>query len=60
MSVLAPGLDFIDDAVCAGDEVFILTKDGTCIGVGRAKTSAAVARDMEKGSIVRPAGTLLR
>ena len=53
MSVLAPGLDFIDDAVCAGDEVFILTKDGTCIGVGRAKTSAAVARDMEKGSIVR-------
>src|SRR5512137_782461 len=53
MSVLAPGLDFIDDAVCAGDEVFILTKDGTCIGVGRAKTSAAVAREMEKGSIVR-------
>ncbi len=53
MSVLAPGLDFIDDAVCAGDEVFILTKKGTCIGVGRAKTSAAVAREMEKGSIVR-------
>jgi len=53
MSVLAPGLDFIDDAVCAGDEVFILAKDGTCVGVGRAKTDAAAARGMEKGSIVR-------
>jgi phosphoadenosine phosphosulfate reductase len=53
MSVLAPGLDFIDDAICAGDEVFILAKDRTCVGVGRAKTDAAVARDMEKGSIVR-------
>ena len=53
MSVLAPGLDFIDDDVCAGDEVFILAKDGTCVGVGRAKTDAAIARGMEKGSIVR-------
>jgi phosphoadenosine phosphosulfate reductase len=53
MSVLAPGLLFIDDAVRAGDEVFILSKDGSCIGVGRAKVDAAEARKMQKGSIVR-------
>ncbi len=53
MSVLAPGLVSIDDAVRAGDEVFILSQDGTCIGVGRAKVDAAQARQMEKGSIVR-------
>ena len=53
MSVLAPGLVFIDDAVRAGDEVFILTKDGSCVGVGRAKVDAATAREMKKGPIVR-------
>ena len=53
MSVLAPGLVSIDDSVRAGDEVFILTPDGTCIGVGRAKVDAATARAMEKGSVVR-------
>jgi len=53
MSVLAPGLVFIDDAVQAGDEVFILGKDGSCIGVGRAKADAADARGMIKGPIVR-------
>ena len=53
MSVLAPGLVFIDDAVCAGDEVFILAKDGSPAGVGRAKVDAATARGMKKGSIVR-------
>jgi len=53
MSVLRPGMVSIDDSVQAGDEVFILTKDGTCIGVGRAKVSAAIARNLEKGSIVR-------
>ena len=53
MSVLAPGLVFIDDAVCAGDEVFILAKDGSSVGVGRAKVDAATARNMKKGSIVR-------
>jgi len=37
MSVLAPGLVFIDDAVGAGDEVFILAKDGSPVGVGRQK-----------------------
>ena len=37
MSVLRPGLDFIDDAVRTGDEVFILAKNGECIGAGRAK-----------------------
>jgi len=53
MSVLAPGLVTIDDSVCAGDEVFILSKDGSCVGVGRAKVDAAAARSMKKGSIVR-------
>ena len=53
MSVLRPGMVSIDDSVQAGDEVFILTQDGTCIGVGRAKVDAATARAMEKGSIVR-------
>ena len=52
-SVLAPGLVSIDDAVQAGDEVFIMTEAGTCIGVGRAKVDAAAARLMERGSIVR-------
>jgi phosphoadenosine phosphosulfate reductase len=53
MSVLAPGLVSIDDAVCAGEEVFILAKDGSTVGVGRAKVDAEVARSMRKGSIVR-------
>jgi phosphoadenosine phosphosulfate reductase len=53
MSVLAPGLVFVDDAVRAGDEVFILAKDGSCVGVGRAKVDAAAAREMKKGPIAR-------
>jgi phosphoadenosine phosphosulfate reductase len=53
MSVLAPGVTFIEDHVRAGDEVFILAPDRTCIGVGRAKVDAAAARGMKKGSIVR-------
>ncbi len=53
MSVLRPGMVSIDENVKEGDEVFILTRDGTCIGVGRAKADAATARIMEKGSIVR-------
>ena len=53
MSVLRPGMLSIDDSVQAGDEVLILTKDGTCIGVGRAKVDATTARAVEKGSIVR-------
>jgi phosphoadenosine phosphosulfate reductase len=53
MSVLAPGLVSINDDVCAGDEVFIMTEDGACIGVGRAKVDAGAARTMGKGSVVR-------
>ncbi|MDD1704886.1 MAG: phosphoadenosine phosphosulfate reductase family protein [Methanoregula sp.] len=53
MSLLAPGLLSIDDSVRAGDEVFILTRDNVCIGVGRARVDAAAAREMKKGSIVR-------
>ncbi len=53
MSVLAPGLISIDDAVQAGDEVLIMTEAGACIGVGRAKVDAATARLIERGPIVR-------
>src|SRR5208337_277821 len=53
MSVLRPGLDFIDDAVRTGDEVFILAKNGECIGTGRAKAGAEEARALTKGSVVR-------
>jgi len=52
-SLLAPGLVEIEDAVRAGDEVFIISKSGECIGVGRAKVDAAEARTMTRGSIVR-------
>jgi len=52
-SVLAPGLVSIDPAVAGGDEVFILTKAGECIGVGRAKVDAATAGTMERGLVVR-------
>lgn len=53
MSVLAPGVTFVEDHIQAGDEVFILGPDSACIGVGRAKVSAAEARGMKKGAIVR-------
>jgi phosphoadenosine phosphosulfate reductase len=52
-SLLAPGLVSIDDHVAAGDELFILTRTGECIGVGRAKVDAATARNMERGAIAR-------
>ena len=52
-SVLAPGLAEIDSGVCQGDEVFILDRSGACVGVGRAKADAALARQMERGAIVR-------
>jgi len=53
MSVLAPGVVTIDDSVRAGDEVFILAKDGSCVGVGRAKVDATTAGRMQKGSVAR-------
>lgn len=53
MSLLRPGMLSIDDSVQEGDEVFVLTRDGTCIGAGRAKAGAAAARAMEKGTVVR-------
>ena len=52
-SVLAPGLVSIDPAVREGDEVFILTKAGECIGVGRSRVDAEAAGTMERGVIVR-------
>ncbi len=53
MSVLRPGLDFIDDEVRKGDEVFILARNRECIGVGRAKAGAEEARALQKGQVVR-------
>ncbi|NYT07483.1 MAG: phosphoadenosine phosphosulfate reductase family protein [Methanomicrobiales archaeon] len=52
-SVLAPGLRAIDPFVEKGDEVFILSPDGSCVGVGRAKVDAAGASSMERGAVVR-------
>ena len=52
-SVLAPGLISIDQHVKAGDEVFVMTADGTCIGVGRAKMGAEEAKGTSRGQIVR-------
>ncbi|MDD4483441.1 MAG: phosphoadenosine phosphosulfate reductase family protein [Methanoregula sp.] len=53
MSLLRPGMIAIDDSVREGDEVFIVTESGECIGVGRAKAGADEARAMEKGQVVR-------
>jgi len=53
MSVLRPGLVSIDNAVHAGDEVFVVTESGECIAAGRAKVGAEEARTMQKGQIVR-------
>lgn len=52
-SLLAPGLVSIDPSVSEGDEVFILTRAGECIGVGRARVDAATAATMERGTVVR-------
>jgi phosphoadenosine phosphosulfate reductase len=52
-SVLAPGLESIEGSVKAGDEVFILTREGECVGVGRAKVDAATAETMGRGPVVR-------
>ena len=52
-SVLAPGLLEIEESVSPGDEVYILEPSGTCVGVGRAKVSAADARTMKRGAVVR-------
>lgn len=52
-SVLAPGLAHIDPATAEGDPVFILTKSGECIGVGRARVDAETASTMKRGVIAR-------
>jgi phosphoadenosine phosphosulfate reductase len=52
-SVLAPGLRAIDDSVKAGDEVFILAGDGSCVGVGRAKVDASTTVTMKRGMVSR-------
>jgi phosphoadenosine phosphosulfate reductase len=52
-SVLAPGLRKVCPKVRKGDEVFILSSDGACAGVGRAKVDAADTAEMEHGAVVR-------
>lgn len=52
-SLLAPGLVDIHPGVKEGDEVFILDREGNCIGAGRARVDAAEALRMERGQVVR-------
>ncbi|MCP1662784.1 MAG: phosphoadenosine phosphosulfate reductase [Methanocalculus sp. MSAO_Arc1] len=52
-SVLAPGVVRVDPDIRKGDEVFVLTPDGACIGVGRAKMSGDEARAATRGQVVR-------
>lgn len=52
-SVLAPGVVEVESHTGKGDEVFVLTPDGACIGVGRAKMGADEARGISRGQIVR-------
>jgi len=52
-SLLAPGLVDIHPDVKEGDEVFILDREGNCIGAGRARVSAEEAVKMERGQVVR-------
>jgi phosphoadenosine phosphosulfate reductase len=52
-SVLAPGLRQICPGVRQGDEVFIFSPDGDCIGVGRSRVNAAEAMGMSHGQVVK-------
>ncbi|RQD84475.1 MAG: phosphoadenosine phosphosulfate reductase [Methanocalculus sp. MSAO_Arc2] len=52
-SVLAPGVVEIEPHINKGDEVFVLTEDGTCIGVGRAKMGSGEAKRAARGQVVR-------
>jgi phosphoadenosine phosphosulfate reductase len=52
-SVLAPGLRNICPKVRKGDEVFILSPDGCCAGVGRSRVDATEAAAMKRGAVVR-------
>jgi phosphoadenosine phosphosulfate reductase len=52
-SVLAPGLRKICPLVERGDEVFILSPEGNCVGVGRSRLDAATADGMKHGQVVK-------
>jgi phosphoadenosine phosphosulfate reductase len=52
-SVLAPGLRKICPMVKKGDEVFILSPEGSCAGVGRSRVDAAVGVEMKRGAVVK-------
>jgi phosphoadenosine phosphosulfate reductase len=52
-SLLAPGFAGCDAQIEAGDEVFMLTRSGECVGVGRMKVDASEAASMKRGQIVR-------
>jgi phosphoadenosine phosphosulfate reductase len=52
-SLLAPGFVRCDPDISVGDEVFMVTHSGECVGVGRMKVDAAEAVAMTRGQIVR-------
>ncbi|MBP2132509.1 phosphoadenosine phosphosulfate reductase [Methanomicrobium sp. W14] len=52
-SLLAPGLVDIEESVKADDEVFILSKSGECIAVGRSRVSAKEAKEMDRGPVAK-------
>ncbi len=52
-SLLAPGLVHCEESVRTGDEVFMVTRSGSCAGVGRARVDAEEANRMERGQVVK-------
>ena len=57
-SVLAPGVKSVADGILEGDEVFIITESGSCVGVGRARVDSKTGKEMKKGSLVKTRKTL--
>jgi len=52
-SLLAPGFIECDPRIQEGDEVFMLTRAGECVGVGRMRVSADDAKSLGRGQVVR-------
>lgn len=52
-SLLAPGIIDMDEGISRGDEVFILSPEGECVGVGRAHMSAEEVQRLRRGMAVR-------
>lgn len=52
-SVLMPGVISVSPDIAVGDSVFVLSEDGTCAAVGRAKMSYAETIGASRGQLVR-------